>query len=223
MTDLTKIQQDIETLLEKLDTKQRMIVATNLQQTTKHKATQQEGYIKKDYMDFEFVATAYRYILDNSCTAIEALEYAAITLDYPNDYVVNTKDNKFYYTKTVVDTHDKHPKQKRMLKDKTLNKTLIKKSSSPSQLTNTLSRSVEVQDKLDSLREVDKLQQEEINTLKVSNDKHEQEIKDLQELTGVTTLSLQEQAKYLYDRNHSKTNIAKALGVNRKTISRWLS
>lgn len=223
MNNKNKAIEEMIAVSEKygLGLKDVMALSGKLNQYYKYKHTQQEDYTPKQYMDFEFVATAYQYILENGGKAEEALSYAADKLEKDYSFVEDAKNNKFFYTRNVVESHETHPKQKKMKKDKTMDKNYLNSSNTANQLTNRLSRAVYLQDQLDELRDTDTRQQIEIDKLKATTDTQEQNIQELQSVVGINTMTNKEKAIFLRKKGHTVKVIAENLGVSESSIKRW--
>lgn len=152
------------------------------------KNKEEEGYVETSYASFEFGITAYRHILDNGGDHKEAMEYARDVHDMTTTLLEEVKHNPYIHSKEVVMAHDDHPEQKAMLKDKTMDKSALKSSTTVNQQLKRLSTSKSVHDTLEGLKKTDEQQQGEIDTLRMDSVTHKIDLERLREINNLKDL-----------------------------------
>lgn len=180
----------------------------------KQTAMQDPNYIPKDWVKAPFAITAYTYILENGCTADEAFNHAIEVHGKDEDWLKDAKNYKFYYSKDVVDAHDNHPKQKAMVKRKTIHKSALKASGTVNQQMRTLARDVNVDNRLLDL-------EGDVKHLKGQDKKHATQIQMLKMgfiiSDGVSKKDLAMRMKDLF----TQKDIADYLDITTRTLRRW--
>lgn len=195
-----------------------LALSAKLEQAAKRKFQSAEDYEPKVYMSFEEGVTTYGHILNTGATANEAFKHTSEVHDKPEGWVDDIKNRKFFYAREVVKHFDDHPMQAKMMKDGIMDRHSLTTSNTMNQQARKLSRQVRFQNAWDDLNE----EVESLQYLKVENLKNVAHIESLQELLDHHT-DPKSLAVLMHSQGYTKTFIAKDLGVNRKTVTRWVS
>lgn len=186
-----------------------------------HKHTSEDDYIPKERITKEIGYTAYIHILEEGSSAKEALLYAASIHGKDEDFIVSAKNLNHYPAREVFNQANNHKQQKLMRENDTLRvKTLTSANTANRQLKE-LEVNKRVSDQLEKLKAVDELQQEQINTLKVSSDSLDIELDAMQQILGIQGMSEKGMASHLKSRCYTQKQIADHLGKDVRTIKRW--
>lgn len=192
-----------------------------LREVGTHAYRNRKEYEPKEYVSKEFASECYRNILESEEHYNEILKIAAGKYDKDADWLKVVKHRKFFYSKEIVDDFSEHPKQVGMTKRGTFRKKEIRESNTVNQLL----KGVASQRDLDNL--VLKLS-EDLNKLKQDNEdlsaKTESNSFDVERINQHLQLSpadKREKAMYLKSKGFTYKVIARELGVNRKTLTRW--
>jgi DNA-binding transcriptional regulator YiaG len=187
-----------------------------------------EDYVAKDYISFDIGYTAYIHILENGGTAQEALEHAAEVLKESMDIINSGKNNKFFYAKDVVESADEHPTQKQMMKNNTIDKSALKKSTSANQQLRKLAqyksvdeRLTNLEDKLSVVEEDVETHEDQLEDIEARLLLKEFEIESLKKLTGLEDIPPKEAAKIMKEKGFSQKKVAELLEKDIRTIKRW--
>ena len=117
-------------------------------------------YIKKDEH-----SAAYSYVLEHNGTPLEALEYACEVFNQDGDWVDDIKNSPTLFSKDVVKSHDNHPTQRKMVRQKIFEKASLSSARTPMQQLRRLSVFRTIFEELENLRQSDKEQSRRITKL----------------------------------------------------------
>lgn len=220
--EATQIKTDLDILLSSAIEKGILDRASF--EIMKGKALKQlskQSTIPSSYMPMDVAYVAYIYILDNGGTAEEALDYAASVYDKPIEFIKEVKNKRFFYSKDIVDMANNHPKQMQMIKNRTIDKSALEQSKTANQQLRRLSKYRSIDDEIESLKEKDKEQQEEIDTLSLRLSETQAEIEILKQYTGVEDMPPKDKASFLKQRGHTQKEVADSVGKSLRTIKSW--
>jgi hypothetical protein len=185
-----------------------------------HKASYQG--ITRQTIPFEIGCTAYRYVLDSGGSAEEALKYSAKIHDKSVEWLEGVKNNPYYHSSRVVKGHNDHPQQKLMLYNGTMDKSALKSSETVNKQIRKLSKARKLSDTLEGLKLSDRIQQEEIDILKAESVGMKYDIQFLNKVAGLEGEPKKDRAVRMRGLGCTQKAIAESLGVNVRTINRWL-
>lgn len=180
-----------------------------------------EDYIPKEYVGFEFAITAYQYILDNGGNREDALEFSRKIHDKSIEWINDVKNRPYFYTKKVVKKFDTHEEQKKMIANGTMDKSALMQRQSINQQLGRLSKSKQLSDTLEELKQSDKEQSKTIKNLTKTVTSSEIDITRLKELTGLEDIPPKDKAKILKNKGFNQKDIAEMTGKSLRTIKRW--
>lgn len=216
-------KEQILSLLDDLEPNEWEVVKAEGTRRVRHKVTTSDTYTPKEYFSYDMGLLAYRYILDNGGTAEEALIYAIEIFNKPEEWLADTKNRKYFYSKQVVEKNDDHPQQKLMTDNGTMDRSALKQSHSVNQLIRKLSKSKILSDQLENLKKADTEQQEKILHLEANTITMDTSIDTLYEKLSIEPLSKKDKALLLIKAGHTYKTIASVLGVSERSIKRWVS
>lgn len=174
----------------------------------------------KEYAGLEFGMTAYKYILDHGGKAEDAMAYALKVHNKTEDWLADVKNRDYYYSKQVVMDSDKHPEQKLMLENKTMDKQALKASRSVNQQVRRLSQYKSVSDILEGLKKTDERQQEEIDVLKATTSGQSGDIQKLKLVAGIKDQPIKEKVLLLKAEGCTQKAVAAYLEVGLRSVQR---
>lgn len=93
-----------------------------------------------EYASREFGIFCYEWMLETGDNAQTTLQNISEMFGKSSDWLKAVRNNKYYYVKDVVDSFNKHPTQKQLLKMKIMDKGYLKSSKSINQLLRRLHR-----------------------------------------------------------------------------------
>lgn len=197
------------------------VIMSEASKVVRHNITKSEGYIQKEYFSYDMGLLAYRYILDNGGTAQEALEYAIKVFNKPEEWLEETKNQKYFYSKRVVDSNENHEQQILMTRNGTIDKSALRNTNTVNELIRKLSKSKVLSDQLESLRESDSEQCERIRLLEASKTTIEAGLDKINGHLVLEGLTNKEKAVLLIDKGFSNKVIIEVLGIPKATLYRW--
>lgn len=165
-------------------------------------------YFEKSDGDF-----CYKGVLEGMSYK-DVLEELRVYLDKSEDWLKQTRNNSYKYSKDTVKTFDQHPKQVEMKKHKTIDKTALGKSKSLVELVKRLESQVSIHDMLMEHRD-------DITDLKANSVEKDVRIKRLEEEAGLGHITDQELCKALFESGFKQKDLAERFQVNIRTIKRW--
>ena len=173
---------------------------------------------KEQYLTWSIANEAYQIILEEHLGAKDALIKAAENHTDEVAAVLAEKSNPSKgMNKSILENHDRHPVQKDMVKRKKFNRQGIKNTKNVWQMLNLLSYFREAYKEALELEKV----KEDVATLQTDVMLAQEEIKRLQLKTGNSAMTDREKAALLKNSGYNQVDIAKAIGVNKSTVSRW--
>ena len=217
-------KNEIAMLLEKLEQyaeqgtpREAYAMASRVQAIAKQHAAKKCGD-KEQYLTWTIANDAYQMILEENLTAKEALIEAACKHEQEVEAVLAEKSNdSIKMNKTIIRTNEKHPVQKDMQKRRKFNGQGMRNTKNVWQMLNLLSYFREAYKEALDLERVKSDLQEVKTDLQLAKE----EIKHLQDATGVIPMSEREKAAILKAKGFKRIDVAKAIGVDRSTVSRW--
>jgi len=225
LSEFKELETKLLSLLKEsgLSIKQFKVISAKAEQIVKDKHINSPNYTPKQYWGLEIAAFAYGVVLETGCSANEAMKFAAEWFSKPDDWVELTKNNPFFYSKQVVNRMKDHPRQKRMVKNNTIDLAHVKRSDTVNQQLRRLRYYRTLDERINVLEDKVQNSEKEIELLKVADEDKQSDIDMLFQNAGLLKLSPQEKAKHLIDRGFAKKIIAERLGVSERTIQRWIN
>lgn len=179
-------------------------------------------YEPKEYVSKEFADECYKGILESEDSYNEILKLVAGKYDKSEDWLKMVKNRKFFYSKEIVDDNSDHPKQVGMSKRGTFRKKEIRESNTVTQLVKGLEDNRNLDNHLLRLME-------DVNDLKSTNENltlktesNSFDVEKINEHLKLTPKNKKEKAVYLKSKGCTYKMIGQELGVNERTIKRWL-
>ena len=225
LSEFKEIEAKLLSLLKEsgLSIKQFKVISAKAEQLVKEHHINSPDYAPKEYWGLEIAAFAYGVVLETGCSANEAMKFAAEWFSKPEGWVELTKNNPFFYAKQVVNRMKDHPRQKRMVKNKTIDLAHIKRSDTVNQQLRRLRYYRTLDERINVLEDQVSATQKEVELLKVADEEKQSDIDILFQNAGLLKLSPQEKAKHLLSRGFAKKVIAERLGVSERTLRRWIN
>ncbi len=174
-----------------------------------------------NYPTFEFGMAAYTYALENSVGHKEALEFASKFLGKDDEWLQEVRHKRFNHSKEVYNEHKEHPVQKKLSKEDYFDPSVIKNSTSVTQMTKRVLIFKDVHSTIDKLSDDVECLEGDVEQLKVDRDTMLQQIDNLHHQSGIETLSKKDIARNLKSLGWSNKSISEQIDVNRRTLTRW--
>lgn len=170
------------------------------------------------YAPMELGVKALQHILDNGGTHKEALEAAMEEMGKTIDWLDLVKNKPYGVVKQTLHAVKEHPERKAMEKNGSWNQTGFKRSPTVNALSKQVSQAKRLSDTLEDLKESDKHQQEEIDSLK-----NKLTITSVKTDSLISKLGLVGESNYdivvaLYLNNTKVVDIVRETGIPRKTV-----
>lgn len=221
--------EDIEAyVLEKvaskeLDVKDIHSFNKKIETAAKQGYTNREGYEPKPYPTEELGMAAYAYILDNGGSPDEALEHSRVEQNIPVEIFKEMKNRNTYkkHSKSIVEKHEDHPVQKQMIENQVFDKTYMGGLNRINQLIRKLVECKTVNDRIETLEEITKIQQQEIERVSVESAYTKVKIDHIEEVNMLKTMKPKDVARELWKRGCKQQYVAFATGRSLTTIKRW--
>lgn len=173
---------------------------------------------KESAITWVIANTAYQYILDYNVTAKQALTYSAQDHEAELEEVLAEKSRySGRLSGTIVKSNDDHPIQVDMKKQGKMNRQALKSTDTVWQMLNLL------KDFREAYEDFLKLEKalEDIKKLDGRVIVLEDELKDLQELLGVKSMTDKDKAGLMKSKGFTQKEVGNALGKSLPTIKRW--
>lgn len=176
----------------------------------------------KPTIPFHIALTAYTYMLENTCSPQEALEYSALAHGEDGEHLLGMRHNPYYHAKRVVDATDDHSVTQGMKKAgvmcKTTKRSLVQTKTLNSQLTS-LNDLLRITDRQRKLEETVMQHEERINALESRTTATEEDVKSI--LDRMDTL---EKVIHLTQvEGWTRKEVAAYLGKSERTVYRMLA
>lgn len=174
---------------------------------------------QKNYIQQEELSTAYLHALDadNPPTVKDCFDKVEEVHNVSQEYLEEVKYNPTFHVADVVDEHKSHKVSKRMQKDKILDISALKKSSTPNQLITSITEKRSILDRIERLEE--SVQQLESTSKQTEVNQAATQIA-LSEI--IPKHRRKEHSHLLREQGYSIRQISIALGVDERTVKRYL-
>ena len=186
-------------------------------------ALKNSDYEFKDRICFDTGYIAYRYILENGGEALEALIYACKEMGKDEEFAIEARHRRYMGDGTaskIVEANDTHPQQKLMKENGTLSRDSLKKSSTPNQQLNNLSKNVNLSNTLEELKENDETQKAQITKLEAKDIIQANDIDKLQGFVGIDKTPWDVTGKLLKERGYTQKEVSELVNKSLSTIKR---
>ena len=222
-TILEATQHFIDTNFKDVQSK---IIANNVFSAIVKKEAAQEFSDKERFLTWSIANSAYGIILNENVTAKEALVKASEVYGAEIEKVLAEKSKQSgKLAGSIVKNNDDHPVQMDMVKKKVMNRQALKNSKNVWQMLNLLVNFKEYYKSLLDLEDAIR----RISILELNDEKKQKSIEKLQEdvvnLKSVVGIeeTKKEKAERMVSQGMTREFIAETLGVNVRTIRRWLN
>jgi hypothetical protein len=187
--------------------------------------TNREDYVQKPNATYDLGYLAYQYILDNGGSAEEALEYSRKEQGKTEDWLKKVKNRSTYkkYSKSIVEQHEGHPVQQQMVENKVFDSNQMRGIQRVNQLIRKLAECRNVNDRIQTLEEITKLQQKEIERVSTESAFTNVKIKHMEEMNMLKTMKPKDIARELWKRGCKQQYVSEVTGKSIPTIKRWWS
>ena len=179
-----------------------------------------EGFVPKQYAGRDYGRIAYNYILNNGGTAEEALIHAAREIGESEEWVTAVKHNPFFYTKDVIKQADKHPTQKRLLRNKMVDRVYLSSSDTVYKLVNRVSFGVALDKAFQGMDERITALEETKNEMTIELASLQYRVKHLEEIHDIPE-DPKALAQFMKEQGLSQKQVAEHLNNDVRTIRRW--
>lgn len=176
-----------------------------------------EGKEPRKKLSLEFGHTAYRWQMNEACDPKESLTHAADIHGEDVQEVLEVKNDRWPYNDVVV----KLMPERFAHEDKIIN-TIRKNSASDIEESTTLNAGLNALSRMQRLEKDIREIQEENYTLKGVAIDHELRMEAIEDAISMKEMTPQQKAIRLESKGVKRVDIAKYLGVDRKTVGRWL-
>lgn len=173
--------------------------------------------------NYELGSLAYRYLLDNKCTAEEALKYSMEQQGKDEEWLQEVKHKSTYikHSKQIVEEHEDHPVQKQMVENKVFDKAYMANTQRVNRLISKLAECKSINTRIETLEEISKLQQEQLERVRVESALNNVKMKYMEEVNMLKTMKPKDAARELWKRGCSQKYVAELTGKGMRTIQRW--
>jgi hypothetical protein len=163
---------------------------------------------KREYFSFKECASGYYYILENNCSAQEAIKYIKDLYDKSDNYVDTNKSRECFYVRRLVKIGDEHPIQRKLIKSGILYKNVLSSANTLNQLYRRLSKFVQVYYKV-------------CEAQGVKRGVLQQQADSLHNCTTFSQLNKKQKASLLKCLGLTQQGVADSIGVTKSTVTRW--
>lgn len=218
---LRKWEQETEQLINEGTLDRRTLEA----KTTKwrHHLNQVNGG-GGEYLGLLEQLCSYTYILDNKEVSVEdAFNHMAEMFGKPEEFIQEVKNKRFYFSREVVKASDDHPQQKVMIKNGTMDRTVLSGAKTANRQLKLLKKQKDLSDALEDLKQTVNENKETITVLQVVEDVHGKTINSIAHLLGCDGVPVEEIAVKLRDAGFKIKDIANHLQLSTRTVKRYLA
>lgn len=213
--EMTYLLDEIE------DDAERQIAISMLQRQAKKNRISDYSDVER-HLTYAIASGAYKYVLEDSMSAKQALIAAAKDNQADIEKVLEEKSRQSKRMNVrIIKQHAENPVQKDMKKERVFDTQAMKNSNNVWQMLKLLANFKHIYDSLKALEDSVAELKDQQHSMSVELAKAKADIEKLKQHTNMPTMTDKERARLLKGMGYTQKIIAEAVGKEERTIRRW--